>query len=224
MCIKSCSIYSLCPFFCQFRCLTAVWRRRGLAASSAHCSAVWEVTMPSPPPPPTTTAALCLHLWRRTELHQRWDAQTSSLHREWLQSIRCALIQRPLLLCLTVMWFADVKQKSSQLALSLFLCILYHICLNYCPFVLWFSTSFPLLFVFHLSCPSVTRLRSSLSPVYVWFQSMPSVCVLSHAAWSAAPLYTPIHFWSGSVDSDALCLMDACMRCILYYYWGAWKA
>lgn len=37
--------------------------------------------------------------------------------------------------------------RSHRLSLSLLLCRLYHICLNYCPFVLWFSTSFPLLFV-----------------------------------------------------------------------------
>lgn len=134
--------------------------------------------MPSLPPPPTTTAALCPRLWRRTELHQRWDTRTSSLNREWLQSIRdsaCASYNH--------VWFADIKQKSSQLSLSFSVQTLSHLSelLSICLVVQHLISSPVCFLCLHLSCPSVTRLRSSLSPVYVWFNSTRAVCLCALA-------------------------------------------
>lgn len=125
-------------------------------------------------------------------------------------------------------WFADVKQKSSRLSLSLFFCadcitfvwIIVHLSCGSAPHFL--SCLFPLSSSLMSQCDQVEVIPIP-SVCMIPLHSVPSVCVLLHAAWSAAPLYTRIHFWSGSVDSDALCLMDACMHCILYYFWSARK-
>lgn len=76
-------------------------------------------------------------------------------------------------------WFADVKQKSSQLSLSFSVQTVSHLSelLSICLVVQHLISSPVCFLCLHLSCPSVTRLRSSLSPVYVWFHSTP--CRLS---------------------------------------------
>lgn len=132
-----------------------------------------------------------------------------------------------LLLRLTIMCVLLMLNRSHRL--SLFFCadcitcvwIIVHLSCGSAPHFL--SCLFPLSSSLISQCDQVEVIPIP-SVCMIPLHSVPSVCVLSHAAWSVAPLYTRIVFWSGSVDSDALCLMDACIHCILYYFYGDWKA
>lgn len=163
--------------------------------------------MPSPPPPPTTVA-LCLHLWRRTELHQRWDCPNILFIRAVITWDQMRIDPETLLLCLAVMCVLLMLNRSHQLFLFVSVQTVSHVSelLSICLVVQHLISSPVCFLCFHLSCPSVTRLRSSLSPVYVWLHSTScrlSVCsCMPHGASHhctlkssfEAALWTVMHF------------------------------